>query len=212
MRPSLPSAWFDLCVIPKHDQVRRRPNLIETEGVINDLGNSKAGARNTSLILIGGPSDHYGWDSDNILTQLQALIAALPQTRFTLSGSRRTPPDTLARLKLLDGVDFQNHEETDASWLPQQFAAAKVVWVTIDSVSMMYEALSCGANLGLLDVPARRDSRITRIANDLVKRKFATRFYDWQTDHKMASSPHLNEASRVAAIVMQRYPESFRAD
>ncbi len=43
MKPTLPAAWFDLCVIPAHDRSRRAENILVTRGVLNRI--RRAGSR-----------------------------------------------------------------------------------------------------------------------------------------------------------------------
>ncbi len=47
MKPTLPTAWFDLCVIPAHDRTRHRENILVTHGVLNRVRHdvAKDGAR-----------------------------------------------------------------------------------------------------------------------------------------------------------------------
>jgi mitochondrial fission protein ELM1 len=47
---------------------------------------------------------------------------------------------------------------TSPDWLPTQLARADQAWVTADSVSMVYEALTAGAAVGVLDVPRPRQA------------------------------------------------------
>ena len=63
---------------------------------------------------------------------------------------------------------------TGPDWLPAQLARAGQAWATADSVSMVYEALTAGAAVGILDVPRQRASRISRDVSSFMKfeRKF----------------------------------------
>ena len=61
MKPSLPAAWFDLCVIPAHDRPRRADNILVTRGVLNRVRHDGCKDARAGLILVGGPSAHVTW-------------------------------------------------------------------------------------------------------------------------------------------------------
>ena len=95
------------------------------------------------------------------------------------------------------------HGETGRDWLPQRLAEAAEVWVTEDSVSMIYEALSSGARVGLLPVPSlKKAGRVARGIARLVEEGFVTRFTDWSPAAGLAAPPRvLREADRCANSV-----------
>ena len=111
MRPSLPLGCFDLCVIPQHDAPPVRTNVIATRGALNTARPSAERNADQGLFLIGGPSKHHGWDSAGLRAQIDAIVAATPGMRWTLTTSRRTPADTEAAL-----LDLQAREIGRASW------------------------------------------------------------------------------------------------
>ena len=117
MRPSLPLRWFDLCVIPQHDRPPARANVIATRGVLNTARPSPEREADKGLFLIGGPSKHHGWDTPALLAQIDAILAATPAMRWTLTTSRRTPADTeSALLALRDrGVNVRPVRDTPPS-------------------------------------------------------------------------------------------------
>ena len=89
-------------------------------------------------------------------------------------------------------------------------AEAAEVWVTEDSISMIYEALSSGANVGLLPVPAtKKAGRVARGVERLAEEGFVTRFAAWSPTTGLAEPPQvLREADRCAAIVLERLIQS----
>ena len=69
----------------------------------------------------------------------------------------------------------------------------------MDSVSMVYEALTSGAAVGLLDVPARNTSKLTNNIVGLVEDKMVTPYSKWLSERKLNRPPVLlNEAKRCA--------------
>ena len=98
MKPSLPLWMFDVCLIPVADELRRiPPNVIVTEGALNRVRPSDTLDPRRGLILIGGPSDHFGWSDEGVLSQIAAVINGSPEIEWTLTTSRRTPASFMAR-------------------------------------------------------------------------------------------------------------------
>lgn len=206
MRPKFPISFFDLCIIPSHDSPRRLDNVIESEGMLNDLVPAPLGDRGRNIILVGGPSKHHDWDGTQLLSQIAALVKHSPEKRFLLSTSRRTPAATTAALAAMDQIDCEIYDSAKGDWLSQTLVTADTVWVTSDSISMMYEALSVGADLGLLEIPIKRHSRIARVSSSLISKGYATSFSRWQKTGHLKKSPTLNESARVAELVSARFP------
>ncbi len=206
MKPSLPRAWFDLCVIPEHDAVTGA-NVLSTRGALNPVAPGKKNAR-VGLILIGGPSRHYGWSENEILSQVETIVARENNIGWTLTTSRRTPVASTARLRALTfkNLTLVPVTETGPGWLAERLSSAVQVWVTEDSVSMLYEALTANAATGVLAVPAKRVSRIARGVAVLIRDGLVTGFSDWQRGRKLAPpAAPFNEAARVAAWIGEKW-------
>ena len=206
MQPSLPLAWFDLCLIPEHDEPPQRANVIATRGAITTVRPSHRHDPATGLILLGGPSRHYAWDTDAILDQVRELVAAQPQIGFRIGDSPRTPAQTREAMSSIDGIGIIPWEQTRPGEIQQAMAAAGQVWVSEDSVSMLYEAVSSGAPTGLLAVPRRRDTRISRGVDRLIAEQVVTPFAQWSTDRRLEPPFGLDEASRCAQEILRRWP------
>lgn len=205
MRPSLPMGFFDLCIAPEHDFPNGHPSqkLILTRGALNRVAPSNVSDRSTRMILVGGPSKIHGWDSEALLLALEEITAT---GKWQLTDSRRTPAGLLDEIrKRLPAIEVFPHQETGPTWLPEKLAAAAEVWVTEDSVSMIYEALSSGAKVGLLSVPRlKSDTRVLQGLEKIIGSGFITRFADWQTSQHLAAPPEtLREADRCAAWVVE---------
>lgn len=210
MQPSLPCGWFDLCVVPQHDAPRPVENLFITQGVLNRVRPGAAKDPRQGLILIGGPSKHHRWSEREVIEQIAQIQARSgPAPHWRLTTSRRTPPGFLAALnKIVDParIEVVPFEQTDAEWLPAQLAWAGTVWVTADSVSMIYEALTAGAAVGLIEVPAQSDDRIAGGVQTLVDLELATAFSQWRAGAELrAPRQPFSEAARVAREILQRW-------
>lgn len=208
MKPSLPLRLFDLCVVPEHDAVRAVENLIVTRGVLNVVEPSKSQQPTRGLILIGGPSSSYGWNSERMCEQVVAAVSGQSDIHWTLTTSRRTPADFLSLVysSRLSNLAIVPCEQTGPGWVPNELARSAQVWVTEDSVSMVYEALTSGAAVGLLEVPCTRPGRVTAGVKELVKHGWVTPFAKCQANTALPQPPStLHEAARCAGIVCERF-------
>jgi len=203
MKPSLPLSWFDLCLIPAHDAPPQLANVLVTAGVLNSIRPGGRHDADTGLIVLGGPSRHFHWDDDDILQQIEQLLAARPHGRWLLSTSPRTPESLSRRLAGRPGFEYLPFAASGSDWLAERMAEAGEVWVSEDSVSMLYEALSSGARVGVLAVRRGAANRITAAVDALVERGWLGRPGHWQP----GAGPErpLNEAGRCAAWVRQRW-------
>lgn len=207
MKPSLPAKLFDLCLVPEHDGVSDSEKVVNTRGVINAVRPSKAHQRQTGLLLIGGPSSAHGWSDEAMIAQVASIVRADLSIRWQLTTSRRTPASFLAALedRQLPNLQVTPHQQTTAEWLPAQLASASQVWVSEDSVSMVYEALTSGAAVGVLKVPCKKQGRVAVGMETLIRSNCATRFEDWQPGTRLAAPPlQLDEARRCANLICER--------
>ncbi len=208
MRPSLPLGLFDLCLIPAHDSPPARPNVVATRGAINRIQPSATLEPDQGLLLIGGPSAHFGWDDAGLHRQLAAILAADPDIRWTLTTSRRTPSNFPGSLQnnANERLTVVPVAQTGPDWLPAQLARAGQAWVTADSVSMIYEALTAGAAVGVLEMPRKRSSRISQGLEQLAADGWVTPFADWRRNPRLHRPPGLfNEAERCARWIVERW-------
>lgn len=204
MKPSLPQFLFDLAIVPEHDDVPLGPRIITTKGVLNPM---QAGAKleGSVLVLLGGESKHAGWSNDTVLQQLDIIAASVKETsRLVIADSRRTPESLNRLLRESYGKRFQAWNSCPPGWLADTLAVTESVWVTEDSVSMVYEALTAGCCVGLLKLPAATEGRVMRGVQRLVSEGVVTRFDDWYSgQHALGKPPVFNESQRVAALILR---------
>ncbi|MCX7915831.1 MAG: mitochondrial fission ELM1 family protein, partial [Verrucomicrobiae bacterium] len=94
----------------------------------------------------------------------------------------------------------------DRDWVPRELSVAEHVWVTEDSVSMVYEALTAGASVGILRVPRRHSSRVVRGLDRLRAQGWVTGFADWEAGQSLRPPPQpLAEADRCAHVIYERF-------
>lgn len=233
MKPSLPKRLFDLCLIPEHDLASARAlasnNLITTEGALNRVVAASHLAKTHHLVLIGGPTGAVPWSIDSLLEELSVWLGArAPVLPVLISSSPRTP-DEMERLleglaedmsihakradiesetgRAMSEVSFIPFEQTTSDWLPQQLQQAHSVWITPDSMSMVYEAMTSGAAVGVFSRgEVKRGNRLLRSVERLMESGQVTAFEDWQTHRelKVVGKP-LAEAERCAKLVFDRF-------
>ena len=211
MRPSLPSTLFDLIVAPEHDGVPPNDNVVEIKGVLNAVPFVASKDTNNGLILIGGVSSHYSWDSQAIIDQITKIVEYDKEALWVLTTSRRTPEDFIQLLH--DCIPFDNmtvvqFEDTDQDWMMKQFSRAGQIWVTPDSVSMVYEALSSGAAVMVFSLDSLHpvnQSRVVKGLNDLIEQSYISTFNKWNVDPSSIGKPkQFNETEKVAKIVLEQ--------
>jgi len=206
MRPSWPIRWFDMLIIPYHDRPKASPNILITQGAINTITPSSTHDKNQGIILIGGPSKHYYWNTTNIVQQISSLLHNIPEISWMIINSRRTPEDFLVQLQnVSNNYTFIDHHQTDKDWLPKHLASAGQIWVSPDSVSMIYEALTSGGAIGCFDLEKKGDNRIVNGIDELMQNGMLTSFNQWQTTRQLTLPPfQLNEAQRTADWILNQ--------
>ena len=205
MRPSLPSRCFDFVLIPKHDQPKKRPFIIPTEGALAPVKISSKQA-DKGIILIGGPEKRNIWDNDNAWRQIKSVCSAQRDIHWQLSTSRRTPEDFIdlgGKISNLEIIDWRN---TTPNWLVDQLAEASCCWVSQDSVSMLYEALSAQCAVGVIELRRKKgEDKISRNLERLVAEKYLTPFSDWDQNKTLPPGKlRLAEHLRCAKIILDR--------
>jgi mitochondrial fission protein ELM1 len=211
MKPSLPLRCFDLCIVPQHDAVAARANVLQTRGPLNAIEPAPNKLEHHGLILLGGPSKHYRWSDQAMLENIATLVHCDLKWSWTVAGSRRTP-DSMEQMLLaakLPNLVYVAARDTGPEWLPFRLSEAPQVWVTEDSMSMVYEALSANAAVGVLPVPRRGFSRVSRDMEQLLAEGRLTSYDDWCKGQALRQPAQpLNEAARCAEWVVGHWLRS----
>jgi mitochondrial fission protein ELM1 len=209
MKPTLPVAWFDLCIIPAHDHPRHTDHVLVTQGVLNRISPASGQDPQRGLLLIGGPSEHVAWQDGPVIDQLREIVQRDPEVHWQLATSRRTPDSFVRALasQPQENLVIVPAAQTDADWLPQELAQAARVWVTEDSVSMVYEALTSGAAVGLINVPWHKlRHRLARGIAELVEDRLVTHIADRRAGRVLQPPARtFNEAARCAGWIAEHW-------
>ena len=106
-------------------------------------------------------------------------------------------------MEQLQDADFAPFQQTPTEKLREIVYNSATIWVSADSVSMIYESLSSGARVGVLDVLQKKEGRISNAINTLTQDELVTSFSYWDKTKKLNThNPAFNEASRIAAQVL----------
>ena len=204
---------FDLCCIPRHDTPAQMENVFVTLGVPNNVVFSERHEPGRGLILVGGEdSKSHDWDSRSVLKKVKNIILSDPEMSWTISSSPRTPEDACRLVDdiaaTMDKVSFFRSRETPAGWVEEQYAVNSKVWVTADSMSMIYEALTAGCSVGVLPVQWRRpDNKFQESIDMLVEKGLVVEYGKWQAGVQMPEldMEPINDARNCAEEILRRW-------
>lgn len=174
MKPNLPIAWFDYAVIPEHDGITPNGRVIVTRGALNPIRNENRHQKARILIALGGSSKRHQWNQEKVLLSVQQIVKHNPNSEIILTTSRRTPAefiDILRKQSFTKYLQICPVEQTPQGWIFEEMQKAEAVWVTEDSVSMIYEALTAGCRVGVIAMDRLKKDRITNSVDRLLKQE-----------------------------------------
>lgn len=207
---------FDLCFIPEHDGVTEDENIMLTLGAPNMSTNRQIHKEDCGLILLGGldPKSHY-WDDSEVVSMVRQIVTHQKKGKWSISSSPRTPEQTVTMIKELTeqhpSVEFFDYKDTPAGWIERQYDTNSEVWVTADSISMIYEAITAGCRVGIFPMRwLREGSKFKRNEEILLEKKLVVPFAAWQQGQAtIGPGKELNEAAKCAdRILLQWGPDS----
>lgn len=197
MKPNLPIAWFDYAVIPEHDGIAANNCVIVTRGALNPIRNENRHQAGRILIALGGSSKRHQWNQEKVLLSVQQIVEHNPDSEIILTTSRRTPAgfiDILKQQSLTKRLQICPVEQTPQGWIFEEMQKAEAVWVTEDSVSMIYEALTAGCRVGVIAMDRLKQDRITNSVDRLLEEKLIANIFDINL---LPEGQVLQEADRV---------------
>lgn len=197
MKPNLPIAWFDYAVIPEHDGIPANSRVIVTRGALNPIRNENRHQKARILIALGGSSKRHQWNQEKVLSSVQQIVEHNPNSEIILTTSRRTPAefiDILRQQSFAKYLQICPVEQTPQGWIFEEMQKAEAVWVTEDSVSMIYESLTAGCRVGVIAMDRLKQDRITNSVDVLLEKKFIANVYDINL---LPEGQLLQEADRV---------------
>jgi len=143
MKPSLrPTQWFDIAIVPDMDKyyLGKPKNVISTKGVLSKYSDQKINKK-TGLMVIGGKSRHFHFRKKVVQQQIEWLLNdKFDGYQWKITTSPRSP--NMPTPKHKGNAEFFNWKETSSDWLSNEMQKNEITFITPESVSVLYEALS----------------------------------------------------------------------
>ncbi len=203
---------FDLCLVPRHDRLPAGENIFITDGppALSAVTGPKDPEK--GLILLGGSGFFSGlsWKTRDILHFVSSVAQKDSHRQWIVSSSPRTPQETCERIarfaRETKMVTFCHYADTPSGWVEERYQESAVVWVTVDSISMMYEALSAGCRVGVYPLRSRiRGSKYQIVLENFIERHWVVDFPGWMQGQEIPAPVQLNEARRCAEEIVRRW-------
>lgn len=198
MKPNFPFSWFDYAIIPEHDDVQASAQVVTTKGALNPIVNEQRHQSNRILIALGGSSKRHQWNNEKVLDAIKKIVYENTRSEIILTTSRRTPNEFLLSLK---SQEYANKlsifpvEETPQGWIFEEMQKAEAVWVTEDSISMIFEALTAGCRVGVIKIDRIKNDRITESVDHIIQQNLIS---DTTKIEKLPAAALFREADRIA--------------
>tara|TARA_B100001778_G_scaffold95261_1_gene77800 strand:+ start:2633 stop:3547 length:915 start_codon:yes stop_codon:yes gene_type:complete len=143
MKPSLrPIQWFDIAIVPDMDKfyLCKPKNVILTKGVLSKYSDQET-EKKTGLMVIGGKSRHFHFREKVVQQQIEWLLNdKFDDYQWKITTSPRSP--NMPTPKHKGNAELFNWKETPEDWLSNEIQKNEITFITPESVSMLYEALS----------------------------------------------------------------------
>ncbi len=208
--PNYLRSSFDICFVPIHDGIEQKANVFVTAGAPNCSINYGMHKPECGLILLGGIDEksHF-WHDDTIVSKVRKVIEREPNVHWTISSSPRTPEKTIQKIKKIDELynncSFFHYKETKKGWVEEQYNKSTFVWVTSDSISMIYEALTAGCTVGLFPMAWKKSgNKFQKNETMLFDKNMTLSFAMWeQNGLYLNQQQNINEAQRCAEHILE---------
>ena len=143
MKPSLRlTQCFDIAIVPDMDKyyLGKPKNVISTKGVLSKYSDQKINKK-TGLMVIGGKSRHFHFRKKVVQQQIEWLLNdKFDDYQWKITTSPRSP--NMPTPKNKGNAEFFNWKETSSDWLSNEMQKNEITFITPESVSVLYEALS----------------------------------------------------------------------
>ena len=203
---------IDLCLVPHHDQPPERENIFVTIGPPGLPPKKRQSDSNGGLILVGGRDEKsHVWHTAELVVQIETLLKRQANLKWTITSSPRTPNECEERLQTIADVypqvSFFRALETPKGWIEAAYAENATAWVTADSVSMIYEALTAGCHVGILPVKWKQtENKFQRSIDYLAQQNLIMTYAQWLDNPVSTVRPAaFDEASRCAEEILRRW-------
>jgi uncharacterized protein len=207
---------FDFIVAPEHDSINGE-NVISTKGAIHyltqneinenkDYLNSfiKKDERKIWALVVGGPTKHYEYSSENIKDIFKKLSNLNKENNFQIVviPSMRTPKNIIQYAKDYFGENHTVIETVDKKAYLSALAISEKIVVTCDSSSMISEAALTGKPIYVANIsPKKNDKRFQKFRNLFRELNIIRNLGE---EVEIWNYQKLDETNRVANIIKEK--------
>ena len=214
--PKVNLSHFDFIVAPEHDSINGE-NVIRTKGAIHYLTENeinknkdylssfiKRDERKIWALVMGGPTKHYEYSSENIKGIFEKLSNLNKQKNFRLVviPSMRTPKNIIQYAKDYFGENHTVIETVDKKAYLSALAISEKIVVTCDSSSMISEAALTGKPIYVANIsPKKNDKRFQKFRNLFRELNIIRNLGE---EVEIWNYQKLDETNRVANIIKEK--------
>ena len=207
---------FDFIVAPEHDAIEGE-NVISTKGAIHylteneisenkDYLNSfiKKDERKIWALIMGGPTKHYEYSSENIRGIFENLSNLNKDNNFQLVviPSMRTPKNIIQYAKDYFSENHTVIENVNKKAYLSALAISEKIVVTCDSSSMISEAALTGKPIYVANIsPKKNDKRFQKFRNLFRELNIIRNLGE---EVEIWNYQKLDETNRVAKIIKEK--------
>ena len=170
LTPSLFKNEFNFICAPNHDEIKLSniKNTIFFEGSLAKVSIQEPDD-SIGLIGLGGINNHFIFNEDDLIKQIEYILSLYPNKDWYLFSSRRTSDLMIDKIKTLTN-SFSNlivaHENFD-----EIIKHASIKFITQDSMNMVYESLSTKGQTFVFNMKYKNENKITKQMKKLLENK-----------------------------------------
>ena len=218
--PNIPSKYFDLLVIPEHDNLTGK-NIIVSEGSIHlvdkkqikiaydklNIKNLK-GFKDHIVVLVGGNTKRQKVSYNYVIKFINEIkrIQKIFKTKIILCPSRRTPENLLKHFRenKSNNIFIAEKKKNNENPYPGIIYNAKLIIATTDSVNLLSEAVGSGKAVFVFDLfkPVKRKKLY--VQNLLSKGKIKYSNIIESSEYVFNEVNSVNEAKRIGKLIIER--------
>ncbi|RZO19737.1 MAG: hypothetical protein EVA96_03535, partial [SAR86 cluster bacterium] len=160
LAPSFRKKDFDFICAPQHDyeKLEKLKNVIFFEGSLSKVSTHPID-ESIGLIGLGGKNNHYVFNEDSLLNQIQYIVSLFPNKKWFIFNSRRTPESINFKITKLtkknSNINFLNFSTITTPSYNEILKLASIKIVSPDSMNMVYESLSTLGKSYLFDMKSK---------------------------------------------------------
>jgi mitochondrial fission protein ELM1 len=170
LTPSLFKNEFNFICAPNHDEIKLSniKNTIFFEGSLAKVSIQEPDD-SIGLIGLGGINNHFIFNEDDLIKQIEYILSLYPNKDWYLFSSRRTSDLMIDKIKTLTN-SFSNlivaHDNFD-----EIIKRASIKFITQDSMNMVYESLSTKGQTFVFNMKYKNENKITKQIKKLIENK-----------------------------------------